>query len=663
MRSADAGARRRARRGTLRRASPTFRPGRRPEGEVAVRTLEVGVCGTDREIADGLFGVAPGRTTTCSCSATSSSASSSATGTGSRAAISSRRSCAARAGTASRLQRRRPRLLPDGRLQRARDHAPARVRARAASAEDPAQLIAIPRSLGRLGVLVEPTSICERAIRHARSIGGRQPWELQRALVVGAGAIGMLSTVPPSPRRSRGLDGVARGRRTTACAARRLGRALRLDADRAAARCRDEVGGFDLVVEATGDAQVMADSIGLLRRSGVACLLGARRAARRPSSSTGASRRRRHPREPRPLRQRQRPPARLARRRRVARPRTAALAGRARVLRRLRVPLDRFAEAFAHPGVKATLVLDASASAQRPPSVATAPVSFAVAFDRDSARPGARSATKIAPSAARRADAESPAEAVDERHLGVDDQVVPAPSCSADLLGGRERPSRLLGGAGRKGAGRLGHPGAVGAVHQAAEHRDPERAAELARDVVDGRRDALLLGRERGDDRGRRRARRRAPCRRRTAAGRRGSASTTSRRRASRGARGRSPSAKAGRAGDPDAEPGGDCRGDARERDHDERHRHSAPAAWSGEKPITSWRYGRARNRKPNIAKNWTVTESDPAPKPRRRKCRGSSIGSRRRSSHATNATRAGERRTASDGDGGRRSSHARGPR
>ena len=29
------------------------------EGEVLVRTLEVGVCGTDREISEGLFGVAP----------------------------------------------------------------------------------------------------------------------------------------------------------------------------------------------------------------------------------------------------------------------------------------------------------------------------------------------------------------------------------------------------------------------------------------------------------------------------------------------------------------------------------------------------------------------------------------------------------------------------
>ena len=36
----------------------------------------------------------------------------------------------------------------------------------------------------------------------------------------------------------------------------------------------DDIGGFDLVVEATGDAQIMADCMGLLRRNGVACLLG-----------------------------------------------------------------------------------------------------------------------------------------------------------------------------------------------------------------------------------------------------------------------------------------------------------------------------------------------------------------------------------------------------
>jgi len=45
-------------------------------------------------------------------------------------------------------------------------------------------------------------------------------------------------------------------------------------ADTDPASLRDEVGGFDLVIEAAGSAQLMADSLGLLRRSGIACLLG-----------------------------------------------------------------------------------------------------------------------------------------------------------------------------------------------------------------------------------------------------------------------------------------------------------------------------------------------------------------------------------------------------
>ena len=99
--------------------------------------------------------------------------------------------------------------------------------ARELVAEDAAQLIPIPPSLGRLGVLAEPTSICERAIRHACAIGDRQPWQLERALVLGAGAIGMLSTYL---LRLAGIEvwtaGARAARRPRDC----LRRALRLDA-------------------------------------------------------------------------------------------------------------------------------------------------------------------------------------------------------------------------------------------------------------------------------------------------------------------------------------------------------------------------------------------------------------------------------------------------
>jgi threonine dehydrogenase-like Zn-dependent dehydrogenase len=54
-----------------------------------------------------------------------------------------------------------------------------------------------------------------------------------------------------------------------ACGARYVASARATPAEVAA-----EVGGFDVVVEATGDAQVMLGTLALLARNGVACLLG-----------------------------------------------------------------------------------------------------------------------------------------------------------------------------------------------------------------------------------------------------------------------------------------------------------------------------------------------------------------------------------------------------
>jgi hypothetical protein len=94
---------------------------------------------------------------------------------------------------------------------------------------------------------------------------------------------------------------------------------------------------------------------------------------------------------------------------------------------------------------------------------------------------------------------------VQEGGLGVQHELVALrPQLIADLLGAASDPvpSRRAGG---KAAGRVGHLGAVDAVHQASQDRDPERTAELAGDVVDGRGDALLAPRQRRHDRRRRR--------------------------------------------------------------------------------------------------------------------------------------------------------------
>ncbi len=225
--------------------------------------------------------------------------------------------------------------------------------------EDPTQLIAIPRSLGRLGVLAEPTSICARGIRHALTIGNRA-------------AVAADARARRRRRRRRASDDDP----VAAPWLRRLGRVARaVERDRRAVGAHyvqtkgeddlAELAPFDLVFEAAGDAQLMANALGLLGRSGVACLLGIDGRDEKveiPGSVIGVD----TVLENRVLfgsvnaqmqdwlagvealdRARERWPGALEQ-----------LVG-------LRVPLDRFEEAFAFTGGKATLVLDASGAAVR----------------------------------------------------------------------------------------------------------------------------------------------------------------------------------------------------------------------------------------------------------------------------------------------------------
>jgi glucose 1-dehydrogenase len=237
-----------------------------PAGQgVRLRMLEVGVCGTDREISEGQFGIPP---------------------EGSDALVLGHEMLAvvdrdahgfARGDLVTAIVRRSCRHCiaceqgaPDSCLTG--DYSERGITrldgfARELVIEDPAQLIPVPTALGRLGVLAEPTSICARALRHARAIGARQPWELQRALVIGAGAVGLLSTLLLR------LDGVEVWTASLE-AERELADAMGAHYVALRDTPLSELGSFDLVIEAAGDAHVAAEALGLLRRSGVACLLG-----------------------------------------------------------------------------------------------------------------------------------------------------------------------------------------------------------------------------------------------------------------------------------------------------------------------------------------------------------------------------------------------------
>jgi threonine dehydrogenase-like Zn-dependent dehydrogenase len=222
-----------------------------------LRVLEVGVCGTDREIAHGLFGDAPGGERTL---VLGHEVLAEVVGTGELVTATVRRSC------------RRCLACDEGSPDSCltgdyEERGITRLHGFACElvAEDASQLIPVPRSLGRLGVLAEPTSICERALRHARTIGHREPWRLERALVLGAGAIGTITALLLR------LDGVAV---TVASLEPSAPVAEAAGATYAHVDELDALGKFDLVVECAGNAQLAARCLGLLRRSGVACLLG-----------------------------------------------------------------------------------------------------------------------------------------------------------------------------------------------------------------------------------------------------------------------------------------------------------------------------------------------------------------------------------------------------
>jgi glucose 1-dehydrogenase len=235
------------------------------EGEVLLRTLEVGVCGTDREISEGLFGIPPaGRPVLVLGHEALAVVERDGYGftRGQLVTATVRRSC----GHCIACAEESPDSCLTGEYSE-RGITRLDGYARELVAEDPEQLVAIPKSLGRLGVLAEPASICERALRHARTIGGRQPWQLERALVIGAGAIGLLMTY---------LLRLANVEVWTAALEPENELVEQSGAHYVSAQDSDlaMLGKFDLVIEAAGNAQLMARTLSQLRRSGVACLLG-----------------------------------------------------------------------------------------------------------------------------------------------------------------------------------------------------------------------------------------------------------------------------------------------------------------------------------------------------------------------------------------------------
>jgi threonine dehydrogenase-like Zn-dependent dehydrogenase len=242
-------------------------------GGVLFRVDEVGVCGTDRELASFQTGYPPEGERFLILG---HEAAGTVIGTGpgvtrlrkgDRVAPMVRRPCRDQCRS---CRRQRPDLCLTGRCtERGIFGAHGFFSELALEREE--YLVAVPAELKAYAVLMEPLSVVEKAIATALRYREEPP---ETALVMGAGPIGILSALA---LKARGLDVTVRSLEPETHPRARL-------AAMAGARyTRERVRGADLAVEATGAPDAALEAVRSLGALGVCAILGASRARGRIS--------------------------------------------------------------------------------------------------------------------------------------------------------------------------------------------------------------------------------------------------------------------------------------------------------------------------------------------------------------------------------------------
>lgn len=136
--------------------------------------------------------------------------------------------------------------------------------------DDAEYMVKVPRNLRHLGVLSEPASVCAKAIEQAYLAQQRlQVWEPRRAFVLGAGQIGLLATMM---LRLRGLEvhtlATRPGPHRKSEIAEAYGAAYVSIRQTSMAELAKRVGKPDLIFEATGNAEVCFRAMEILAING-----------------------------------------------------------------------------------------------------------------------------------------------------------------------------------------------------------------------------------------------------------------------------------------------------------------------------------------------------------------------------------------------------------
>ena len=239
------------------------------EGSVLVETLAVGVCGTDVEIVDGLYGTPPpGRERLVlgheSIGRVLHAAEDGAFTAGDLVVGIVRRpdpvpcsSCAVGEWDMCRNGR-----YTEHGIKELNGFAAERFRI------SPEFLVRVESRLGHLGVLLEPTSVVAKAWEQIERIGARAHWQPKRVLVTGAGPIGLLAKLLAVLRglEVHVLDRVVDGPKPDLVKA--------LGATYHTGTVQDAGGEADIVLECTGAGQLVWDVMAQAAPSGIVCLTG-----------------------------------------------------------------------------------------------------------------------------------------------------------------------------------------------------------------------------------------------------------------------------------------------------------------------------------------------------------------------------------------------------
>lgn len=241
------------------------------DGPILAQMIALGVCGTDVELVDGRYGVAPEAQDALiigheSLARVLEAPEGSGFAPGDHIAGIVRRpdpvpcpSCAA-----GEWDMCRNGLYTERGIRGRHGFGAQRIRLEVAFA------VRVDRSLGICGVLTEPASVVAKAWEQIERIGHRAAaWSPKKVLVTGAGPIGLLAA----------LMSVQRGFETHVMDRAAAGPKPQLVADLGAHYHGDTLGGLhdlkpDIVIECTGASPVVLEAMNLTGPQGIVCLAG-----------------------------------------------------------------------------------------------------------------------------------------------------------------------------------------------------------------------------------------------------------------------------------------------------------------------------------------------------------------------------------------------------